>query len=96
MSVRFASKTNMGYDLKHSYNKSTESILTQTYQKERETNLFAENYQFSDKKLHIIRQFNKAMNMKEGLPKNLIMLDLMIQFKQLNACPWNWFFPMSN
>jgi hypothetical protein len=56
LSIRFASKPNRGYDLKHSYNKSTESILTQTYQKECETNLFADNYLFRQKPA-----YNKAV-----------------------------------
>jgi hypothetical protein len=86
-SIRFASKTKMGFNMGHSCNNSSESILTQSDKKQQEANFFAENYQFSDKKLHIIMQYFKAIKMKEGLPKSLIMWDLLNQFKQLVASP---------
>jgi hypothetical protein len=86
-SIRFASKTKMGYDTGHTSNTSSESIPTQSDKKQQEANYFAENYQFSDKKLHILYQYFKAMKMKEGLPKNLIMLDLLNHFNQLVATP---------
>jgi hypothetical protein len=86
-SIRFASKTKMGSDMGHTCNNSSESIRSQSDKKQQEVNFFAENYQFSDRKLHIISQYFKAMKMKEGLPKSLIMWDLLNQFKQLVATP---------
>jgi hypothetical protein len=86
-SIRFAAKTKMGFDMGHTWNNSSESILTQSDKEQQEANFFAENYQFSDKKLNIIMQYFKAIKMKEGLPKSLIMWDLLKQLKQLVASP---------
>jgi hypothetical protein len=45
---------------------------------------FADNYQFADKKLKVLKDFDDALKLEEGQIKNLIMKDLFQKFENLN------------
>jgi hypothetical protein len=45
---------------------------------------FADNYQFADKKLKVLKDIDDALNLEEGQIKNLIMKDLFQKFENLN------------
>jgi hypothetical protein len=64
---------------------ATQSVgLTSSFKKRIRSDTFAENYQFADKGLKIMKDISEALALPEGQTKNLIMADLMGRVKNLN------------
>lgn len=52
--------------------------------KRTKSSTFADSYQFADKKLKILKDFDDAFKLEEGQIKNLIMKDLIQKFENLD------------
>jgi hypothetical protein len=89
LSARYSSKSASKYDVNNAYLKSdeTSSDLVQKNQNEHDAKVFADSYQFKEPIIGILMQFNKALTLKEGFEKDMIMKDLFKQFKRETATP---------
>jgi hypothetical protein len=52
--------------------------------KRTKSSTFTDNYQFADKKLKVLKDFDDALKLEEGQIKNLFMKDLFQKFKNLD------------
>jgi len=59
------------------------------------SNTFADNYQFVDRRLKIMKDFDQALELPEGQTKNLIMTDLLMQARNLNALDFSRNLPLA-
>jgi hypothetical protein len=87
LSIRYACKTRSKYDTGNSSDKGYASDLTESFQKERDSKIFAESYEFKDPVYRLAMQFQKAMKLKEGIEKTMIMSDLFKQLDHLTKRP---------
>jgi hypothetical protein len=78
-----ASKTESQYFLT-SRIESSSSTTNFSDNKRTKSSTFADNYQFADKKLKVLKDFYDALKLEEGQFKNLIMKDLFQKFKNLD------------